>query len=142
MNELERAQRCAAKMIASDRVSQALGITVEIPAPGAAVATMLVRDDMLNGFNTCHGGLVFSVADTAFAFACNAYDDITVAAAGSIEFLRPAHAGDELRAVAAEDHRGRRSGLYTVEVFNQDEQRVAVFRGRSVSRSEAILTDG
>ena len=142
MNDLERAQRCAAKMVASDKASQALGITIEIPAPGSAIATMHVRDDMVNGFNICHGGLVFSVADTAFAFACNAYNDLTVAGAGSIEFLRPAHKGDELRAVAKEDHRGRRTGLYTVEVFNQDEKRIAVFRGRSVSRGAVILTDG
>ena len=142
MNELERAQRCAVRLVASDKASQALGITVEIPAPGSAVAIMQVRDDMVNGFNICHGGLVYSLADTAFGCACNAYDDMTVAAAGSIEYLRPAHSGDQLRAVAAEDHRGRRTGLYTVEVFNQDEQRIAVFRGRSVSRGEAILTDG
>ena len=66
---------------------------------------------------------------------------MTVAAAGSIEFLRPAQSGDELRAVALEDHRGRRTGLYTIEVFNQDEQRVAVFRGRSVRRGERLLVD-
>ncbi len=141
MNELKRARNCAEKMFASDRASQALGIEIVIPDVGAAIATMLVRDDMLNGFDICHGGFVFSLADTAFAFACNAYDDVTVAAAGSIEFLRPAHSGDELRAVALEEHRGRRTGLYTIEVFNQDEQRVAVFRGRSVSKGEALLSD-
>ena len=140
MNELERAQKCAEKMFAGDRASQLLGIEIVIPDVGAAIASMQVRDDMLNGFDICHGGIVFALADTAFAFACNAYDDVTVAAAGSIEFLRPAHSGDELRAVALEEHRGRRTGLYTIEVFNQDEQRVAVFRGRSVSRGEALLS--
>ncbi len=141
MNKLERARICAEKMFANDRASQLLGIEVVIPDVGASIASMRVRDDMLNGFDICHGGFVFSLADTAFAFACNAYDDVTVAAAGSIEFLRPAHSGDELRAVALEEHRGRRTGLYTVEVFNQDEQRVAVFRGRSVSRDEALLSN-
>ena len=139
MDELERAQRCAEKMYAGDKASQALGIEIVIPDVGSAVATMRVRDDMVNGFDICHGALVFAVADTAFAFACNAYDDISVAGAGSIEFLRPAKRGDVLRAVALEDHRGRRTGLYTIEVFNQDEQRVAVFRGRSVSRGEKLL---
>jgi len=141
MNKLERARNCAEKMFAGDRASELLGIEVVIPDVGAAIASMRVRDDMLNGFDICHGGFVFSLADTAFAFACNAYDDVTVAAAGSIEFLRPAHSGDELRAVALEEHRGRRTGLYTVEVFNQDEQLVAVFRGRSVSRGEALLSN-
>jgi len=140
MNELERARKCAEKMFADDRASQLLGIEIVIPDVGAAIASMQVRDDMLNGFDICHGGFVFALADTAFAFACNAYDDMTVAAAGSIEFLRPANSGDELRAVALEEHRGRRTGLYTIEVFNQDEQRVAVFRGRSVSRGEALLS--
>ena len=140
MNELERARKCAEKMFADDRASQLLGIEIVIPDVGAAIASMQVRDDMLNGFDICHGGFVFALADTAFAFACNAYDDKTVAAAESIEFLRPAHSGDELRAVALEEHRGRRTGLYTIEVFNQEEQRVAVFRGRSVSRGEALLS--
>lgn len=140
MNDLERARRCAEKMYAGDKASQALGIEIEIPQAGAAIATMRVREDMLNGFDICHGGHVFSLADTAFAFACNAYDDLTVAGAGSIEFLRPGNGGDELRAVAKEDHRGRRGGLYTVEVFNQDKQLVAVFRGRSVSRGEPLLS--
>ena len=141
MNELERAQKCAEKMFADDRASQQLGIEIVIPDVGAAIASMQVRDDMLNGFDICHGGFVYALADSAFAFACNAYDDVTVAAAGSIEYLRPAHSGDELRAVALEEHRGRRTGLYTIEIFNQDEQLVAVFRGRSVSRGEALLSN-
>ena len=141
MDELELAKLCAEKMYADDESSKALGIEVVIPDAGAAIATMRVRDDMVNGFGICHGGLIYTLADTAFAFACNAYDDLTVAAAGSIEYLRPAHAGDDLRAVALEEHRGRRTGLYTIEVFNQEQQRVAVFRGRSASRGESILQD-
>lgn len=140
MNELERAQSCADKMYAQDRASKALGIDVEIPAAGSAVAHMFVRKDMVNGFDICHGGLVFTLADTAFAFACNAYDDLTVAGAGSIEFLRPCVRGDELRAIATEMHRGRKAGVYKVEVWNQDEKLVALFQGRSVSRGQAILS--
>ena len=100
---------------------------------------MYVRKEMVNGFDICHGGLVFTLADTAFAFACNAYDDVTVAGAGTIEFLRPATRGEKLRAVATEVHRGRRTGLYKVEVRNQDEQLVALFQGRSMSRGEPML---
>ncbi len=139
MDELKRARACADKMYASDNASQALGIEVEIPEPGTAIATMRVREDMVNGFGICHGGLVFALADTAFAFACNAYDDLTVAGSGTIEFLRPVYCDDTLRAVALEEHRGRRSGLYAVEVLNQYDEFVALFRGRSVSQGEPLL---
>lgn len=141
MNKLKRAQRCAAAMYARDRASQALGIDIEIPEPGAAIATMLVRDDMVNGFDICHGGLVFALADTAFAFACNAHDDITVAGGGDIEFLRPAVVGDHLCAEASEEYRGRRRGNYKVAVRNQKQQLIALFHGRSVSRGERLLDD-
>ena len=139
MNDLERARACADKMYAGDQASKALGIEFDVPSPAAAIATMRVREDMVNGVNICHGGLLFTLADTAFAIACNAYDDLTVAASGMIEFLRPAHLDDELRAVANEDYRGRRSGLYTVEVFNQKDELVALFRGRSTSRDVRLL---
>ena len=139
MDELKRAQACADRMYDRDRASQALGIDIDIPEPGTAVATMRVRDDMVNGFDMCHGGLVFTLADTAFAFACNAYDDLTVAGSATIEFLRPAYKDDVLRAVALEEHRGTRRGLYAVEVVNQHGEFVALFRGRSVSRGEGLL---
>lgn len=139
MDKLERARACANRMYAGDKASQALGIEIEIPEPGSAIASMRVREDMVNGFNICHGGLVFTLADTAFAFACNAYDDLTVAGSGTIEFLRPVYLDDVLRAVALEEHRGQRSGLYAVEVVNQHDEFVALFRGRSVSRGETVL---
>lgn len=139
MNELETAKCCAEKMWAGDAASKALGMTVEIRRVGGATARMQVRDDMVNGFDVCHGGLLFALADTAFAFACNAYDRVAVAASASIEFLRPAMLGDKLRAVASEEHRGRNSGYYTVRIDNQDGDVVALFRGRSVSRNEPVL---
>lgn len=139
MNDLERAIQCAKRMYANDKASQMLGIEVEIPEAGAAVATMFVRDDMVNGFDICHGGMVFALADTAFAFACNAYDEVTVAGGGDIQFLRPARRGDQLVAVASEEHRGVRRGNYKVEVSDQDDELVALFHGRSVSRGEALL---
>ena len=101
-DELGLATACADRMYANDAASKGLGIEIEIPEPGSAVATMTVRDDMTNGFDMCHGGLIFTLADTAFAFACNAYNDVTVAASGTVEFIRPAFAGDQLRAVALE----------------------------------------
>jgi acyl-CoA thioesterase len=140
MNDLQRAQLCADKMYANDRASKALGIEIDIPQAGSAVATMYVREEMVNGFDICHGGLVFTLADTAFAFACNAYDELTVAGGGSIEFLRPSVRGDQLRAIATEEHRGRKSGIYRVEVRNQDDALVALFQGQSVGRGETILT--
>lgn len=139
MNELELARACADKMYADDNASRALGIEIEIPEPGSAVATMTVRKDMVNGLDICHGGLVFTLADTAFAFACNAYDDVTVAGAGTIDFLRPIFLGDELKAVALEEHRGRRGGVYAVEVVNQQGEFVALFRGRAISRGQNLL---
>jgi len=135
MNDLLRARERAERLYANDRASQALGIEIELPEPGAAIATMHVRSDMVNGFDICHGGLVFTLADTAFAFASNGYDNVAVAASGTIEFLRPAMEGDDLRATAHEEHRGQRTGLYAVEVVNQNEERIALFRGRSVRRT-------
>jgi acyl-CoA thioesterase len=139
MDEMQRAQACADVLYADDNASRALGIQVEVGAPGAAVATMCVREDMLNGFGICHGGILFTLADTAFAFACNGYDDLNVAASGSIDFLRPSRLDDELRAVAREDRRGSRVSFYTIDIFNQRDELVALFRGRSVSRGKPLL---
>jgi acyl-CoA thioesterase len=135
MDDTEVAKRCAEAMYAGDAASKGLGIGVEVREAGEAVAQMIVRDDMVNGFGVCHGGLLFTLADTAFAFACNGYDDRTFAAAANIDFMRPALLGDTLRALAREDYRGSKSGFYTVEVRNQRDEVVAMFRGRSASRN-------
>ncbi len=126
-------------MFADDEASRGLGISITIPAPGQAVASMQVRSDMLNGFGICHGGFIFTLADTAFAFACNAYDELTVAASGSIEYLQPVHGDDRLQASATEDCREGRRGYYTVTVTRDSGELVALFRGRSASRSESLL---
>ena len=102
---------------------------------------MTVRPDMVNGFAVCHGGLIFTLADTAFAFAGNAYDEVTVAASASIEFLLPVRLGDQLVAIASEDHRQGRSGYYTVVVSNQADERVALFRGRARALGERLLAE-
>lgn len=141
MDDLAIAQQCAATMYAADQASQDLGIQIDVSAPGQAVAHFVIRQNMLNGHLVCHGGFIFALADTAFAFACNTYDKVTVAAAASIEFLRPAKLGDRLVATATERHRGGRSGLYDVVVRNQDDLDVALFRGRSHQTREPILCD-
>ena len=140
MDRRELARRCADAMYAEDAASRALGMAIDVREAGEAVARMTVRDDMVNGFGVCHGGLLFTLADTAFAFACNGYDDRTFAAAAAIDFMRPALLGDELRALAREDYRGSKSGFYTVEVRNQRDEVVAMFRGRSASRGEPLLS--
>jgi acyl-CoA thioesterase len=141
MTELETALRCGDAMWKDDKASHALGIEMKVTGVGEASARMLIRDDMVNGLNVCHGGLVFALADTALAFACNAYNNQSFAASCQIEFLRPAKLGDELLAIASEDYRGRRSGYYTVKVQNQRNEAVALFRGRSVGNGKAILSD-
>ena len=139
MNDIDRAKLCAERMYSNDAASRALGIRIDVPAAGRAIARMSVRDDMVNGFDVCHGGLVFTLADTAFAFACNAYDRITLAAEGNIDFIRPALLGDELEAIASEEYRGTRNGFYTVQVRNQSDELVAMFRGRSAITDQTIL---
>jgi len=133
---LATAREAARRMFANDRASQHLGIEIDIPEAGRSVATMTVAEDMVNGFDICHGGLVFALADTAFAFACNARGRVTVAAGASIEWLRPARLGDRLTAEACEIQRGRRGGYYDVRVTNQNDKVVALFRGRAVEPSE------
>jgi acyl-CoA thioesterase len=125
------AQRSAAAMYDADLASRHLGIQIDQIAPGRATARMLVRDTMLNGHAICHGGYVFLLADTAFAFACNTYGPTTVAAACDVVFLGPAHLGDELIAEATERHRFGRSGIYDVTVHLPDTTVIAEFRGHS-----------
>ena len=142
MDAAETARRCAERMYADDAASQALGITISDVAPGTAIASMKVRDDMVNGHGICHGGYIFTLADTAFAFACNTYDDVTVAAGADISFLEPVRQDVELMATAVELSRRGRSGLYDVTVRTSDGTVVAEFRGRSRSLGRALLNDG
>jgi acyl-CoA thioesterase len=110
-------------------------------APGRARVAMSVREDMLNGHGLCHGGFVFALADSAFAFACNTYNAVTVAAGAAIDFLAPARLADELTATARELSRSRRTGVYDVTVTNQRGECIALFRGRS-HQLDGRLIDG
>jgi acyl-CoA thioesterase len=125
------AEASARAMYGQDRASQALGMRVLEVRPGYARLAMKVREDMVNGHQLCHGGLIFTLADSAFAFACNTYDLVTVASAATVEFLLSAHLGDELTAIAEERSRSKRTGIYDVAVSNQRGECVALFRGRS-----------
>ena len=125
------AQSVAAAMYARDRASQSLGMMIGAVGPGHAELTMTVRQDMLNGHAICHGGFVFALADSAFAFACNSYNLTTVASGCAIDFVAPAHEGDLLTAVAHERSVSGRTGVYDIEVINQRGERVAFFRGKS-----------
>jgi acyl-CoA thioesterase len=130
---LALAQGSAQAMYDADVASRHLGIRISDVAPGRATARMQVRDTMLNGHAICHGGYVFLLADTAFAFACNTYGPTTVAAACDVVFLGPAHLGDDLVAEATERHRYGRSGIYDVTVRRAAPSPavIAEFRGHS-----------
>lgn len=127
----QRAERAAGALYTRDRASQALGMRLAAVRPGWARVTMRVRADMVNGHGVCHGGIVFALGDSAFAFACNSHNESTVAAAAAIDFLAAAREGDELTAEASELWRTRRNGLYEISVCNQLGERIALFRGRS-----------
>src|SRR5690348_6972014 len=127
-------------MYADDAASQALGIAISDVTAGTAIASMTVRGDMVNGHGICHGGYIFTLADTAFAFACNTYDDVTVAAGADISFLEPVHQDALLTATAVELTRRGRSGLYDVTVRTDDGTVVAEFRGRSRSLGQRMLS--
>src|SRR5581483_6493201 len=126
---------------AADRASQLLGITISDVAAGQARAKMTVTDSMVNGHGICHGGYLFSLADSAFAFACNTYDEVTVAVGVDINFIASVAAGTQLVADAVERSRRGRSGLYDVTVRTAAGELVAEFRGRCRSLGRPILSD-
>jgi len=133
------AEACAAAMWRTDRASQALGMSIRKIAPGEAMIAMPVRPDMTNGYEICHGGYIFTLADSTFAFACNTYGQRTVAQQCAVTFLRPVHAGDTLTAHAVERNRAGRGGIYDVTVRDSKNTVVAEFRGHSRTIAGDIL---
>lgn len=125
-----------------DRASKALGMSVVAVGPGTATVVMTVREDMLNGHDICHGGLVTTLADSAFAFACNAYNEVTVASGFDVNLLAAARLGDVLTASAVEVSKSGRTGVYDITVTNQRGERVAAFRGRSYTMKGKPLVEG
>lgn len=139
------AQRIAAavgrEMFARDNAAHALGIELREIRPGFARMEMTVRADMLNGHGFCHGGLIFTLADATFAYACNAYNRVTVAQHCSISYLAPARRGDVLIATAAEHHRAGRTGIYDIHIADRTGNRVAVFRGHSYQLAGEVVAN-
>jgi acyl-CoA thioesterase len=141
MTSPEAAQSAVESMLRADRASQHLGIEILEVAPGNVRVAMTVRPDMLNGHGLCHGGILFTFADSAFAFACNSRGEPMVAAGATIEFLAPTPGGERLIAVASEVTRTARNGIYDVRVANSSGEAVALFRGRS-SRLRTSTSNG
>lgn len=142
MTPQEVAEASRDAMWTADRAAQALGMRVAAVGPGTATLEMAVREDMVNGHDLCHGGLIATLADTAFAYACNAYNEITVASGFDINLVAGARLGELLTARARELSKTGRTGVYDVDVINQRGEAVAAFRGRSYSMKGKPLVDG
>ncbi|QCJ00273.1 hydroxyphenylacetyl-CoA thioesterase PaaI [Agrobacterium larrymoorei] len=125
------AEACAKAMWDEDNASRHLGMEIISVAPGKAAITMTITENMTNGVGTCHGGYMFTLADSAFAFACNTYNQRTVAQHCSVTFIAPALKGDRLTATAHEVLRQGRSGIYDIRITNQEGEQIAEFRGHS-----------
>ena len=139
----ELAHRVAAAMFASDRASREfMRLELLHCEPGRASMRMTVRAEQLNGHAMCHGGLIFTLADSTFAFACNSRNAVTVAAGCSIEFLKPAHLGDVLTCEAIEQNLQGRHGVYDMKVSNQRGEVVALFRGKSSAIGGNVVSAG
>lgn len=133
------AERCAEALWSGDKASQALGMRVISVGEGRSEVSMVVREDMLSGHELVHGGMVFTLADSAFALACNSRNKTSYAMSCSIDFVRPALLGDELTARAEEQSHTRSSGFYEITVTNQHGKVIAHFRGRSFTRGEPLI---
>ena len=142
MNPQQVAEAARDAMSRNDRASRALGIQVLAVSPGAALLCMAVREDMLNGHDICHGGLITTLADSAFAFACISYNELTVASGFDVNLIAAGHLGDVLTATAQEVSKAGRTGVYDVTVRNQRGEHVAAFRGRSYTMKGKPLVEG
>jgi acyl-CoA thioesterase len=143
MSPQQLAAKVGEALFAGDRASKEL-LQMELVTcePGRAVMRMAVREPMLNGHRICHGGLIFTLADSTFAFACNSHNKSAVAAGASIEFLKPAQLGDLLTCEGVEQVLQGRHGIYDMKVSNQRGETVAVFRGKSAQIPGPVLPDG
>ncbi len=129
-------------MARDDHASRMLGIEILAVGPGRAQLRMAVRQDMLNGHAICHGGLMTTLADSAFAFACNAYNELTVASGFDVNIIASAKLGDVLTATATEVAKTRRTGVYDIDVCDQNGRRLLAFRGRSTTLSGKVVVPG
>jgi len=134
------AEACAEVLWQNDKASKKLGMAVEKVAPGYAELTMTVDADMVNGHNICHGGFMFTLADSTFAFACNTYNQNCVAQHCSISYLAPASVGDKLHATGREVSKKGRNGIYDISIVNQKGESVVEFRGFSRTIAGTLLS--
>jgi len=141
-DEISLAKACSEAMHANDDAAHFVGIEIIESKPGYARLTMPVRKEFANGHDTCHGGFIFTLADAAFGHACNNRNRVTVAAGASIEFIAPGKTGDLLTAVAHERTRGGKTGVYDVEVSNQEGVLLALFRGNSYQIRGQVIPTG
>lgn len=140
INEKDKlANDVVAHMMKNDLFSQWLGIEVLAIKEGYSKLKMTVREEMINGFGIVHGGIAFSLADSAFAFACNNRNVLSVALDTSINFTKPVHVGDLLTAEAKELHNGRSTGLYHITITNQNEHTVALFKGTCFRTNKTLI---
>ena len=135
------AKACAESMYARDTAAREAGISIAEVGVGYARLEMNVRSDMLNGHDVCHGGYLFLLADTAFAYACNSYNQVALAQSCDIDFVHPGRLDDELEAVAEERRKGGRSGIYDVTIRRRDGEVLAHFRGRSLQLKESVIPE-
>jgi acyl-CoA thioesterase len=141
INNLENnlAKQCSETMHANDSMARASGMQIKSSTPGEAQVLMTITKSMLNGHGRCHGGMIFSLADTAFAHACNNENKANVAMDCRIDFLRPAFENDDLTARATKKHAGKSTGLYEVQVINQEGKDIALFQGRSFAINQSVI---
>lgn len=139
MDHQVTAQAVAEKVFEKDLFSQWLGIEILEIKEGFSKIAMTVRSEMINGLGIVHGGISFSLADSAFAFACNNRNNLSVALDTSINFLKPVQVGDRLEAIATEIHNGRSTGLYQISICNQNQVVVAIFKGTCFRTGKNIL---
>ncbi len=133
------AEACAKAMWDDDNATRHLGMELISVAPGEATLSMVVTEAMTNGHGTCHGGYIFTLADSAFAFACNTYNQRTVAQHCSVTYIAPAFKGDRLKATAREVSRRGRGGIYDIAITNQEGEQIAEFRGHSRTVKGTLL---
>ncbi|MFP5492053.1 MAG: hydroxyphenylacetyl-CoA thioesterase PaaI [Bacteriovoracia bacterium] len=127
------------KMLEHDRFSQWLGLNVESVADGQARVSMTIKEDMLNGFAVVHGGVLFALADSAFAFACNSRDNLSLALDAVVSFIKKASLGDVITAQVEEVHNGKTTGVYEVKLTNQKNELVAQFRGTAIRTGKSVI---
>lgn len=139
MDKNHSAQQVVSHMMEKDLFSQWLGIEVIEIKEGYSKIKMTIRKEMINGFEIVHGGIAFSLADSAFAFACNNRNNLSVALDTSINFIKPVHVGDSLTAEAKEIHNGKSTGLYQISIRNQDDHVVALFKGTCFRTGKTLI---